>query len=391
MTGDSGAVSDPLLILTGEAVKGGRGIKSDGGSPGRRNAVARALRPVGPAGLGVHVGEPIPAILDTNVILRDMEHWVRRGKPTFLWLAGRAGTIRLFASKQVSDEIAEHLVAFAKKRNLSASVLASLWRDHYAPHIRFVDAGQLQVEDPRVRAVAVRDPDDVPTAVLALMLAPSLVLSDDRKDLVAPGIAAPDWFGAVRFGMVVVRGDALLTAVWVFGVLGVEGVRAAARQGSRLIRTPLGFFGFLLAAALLTRTLRSRSLSGETMKQFKEVAGRALLGGLRVMAEREQGIRDLDQVAVGPPEECSLARSICRELGLARVPLSRTKLVEALRLHGFGGRALHTEVRELLESNPAFVEVSPRRWELGRRLGSGEEPSRSLMPSNIEEGEERCI
>ena len=386
MTRDSGAVSDPLLILTGEGVKGGRGIKSDGGSPGRKNAVARPLRSVGPAGLAVHVGEPIPAILDTNVILRDMAHRVRKGKPTFLWLAGRAGTIRLFASEHVCDEIDEHLVAFAKKRNLSASVLASLWQDHYAPHIRFVDAGQLKVDDPRVSAVALSDPDDVPTAVLALMLAPSLVLSDDRKDLVAPGIAAPDWFGAVRFGMVVVRGDALMTGVWVFGVLGVEGVRAAARLGSRLVRSPLGFFGFLLAAALLTRTLRSRSLSEETMKQFKEVAGRALLGGLRVMAEREQGIRDLDQVAVGPPDERGLVRSVCRELGLARVPLSRTKLVEALRLYGFGSRTLLTEVRELLESNPAFVEVSPRRWQLGRGLGSGEGPGRSLIP-NIGEGE----
>ena len=91
--------------------------------------------------------------------------------------------------------------------------------------------------DPRLRGVLADDADDLPTAALALLVAPAVVLSDDH-DLVDHGFAGQTaWTQAAGDVLIVARADGQLVS----GFAGVTwttvgagyGVAAAVRGARR--------------------------------------------------------------------------------------------------------------------------------------------------------------
>lgn len=85
------------------------------------------------------------------------------------------------------------------------ATLRTHFEERYLPTPRFVAVSTAEIVDPQV--VAISNPDDVPMGQLAKLIAPRVVLSED-KDLRGPGIAPDDWRGAARFAIDVAEGAA---------------------------------------------------------------------------------------------------------------------------------------------------------------------------------------
>src|SRR5690242_16758972 len=120
-------------------------------------------------------------ILDTNLVLQDIWYSSRKDAKTALQDALQKDEYWVFMAEPVFQEVEEKLIEL---RRGDVDKQIALWRSAYAPNIWAVrmkeDAYQ---DDPRIRVLAMCDPDDVPTAQLYLFLYPEFLFSDDKRHL----------------------------------------------------------------------------------------------------------------------------------------------------------------------------------------------------------------
>jgi hypothetical protein len=226
--------------------------------------------------------------------------------------------------------------------------------------------------DDRVAQVAVRHPVDLPTAQLAVALAPCHALVDDadladygignRQD---PDLGVSKWLVLAHGSANQAQLDLAGGAVWVPSVLGAELVRGAV---SVLTRLPDWAKLTLVAAA--GALLYWWQSSGRAAEQFGRARplvrkiGDVVLPIVATIAERalaaEQAWRE-DVVEAGP---VALSERIARRLALADNPMTAAEL--AREIEGTGSiRSREIEIRTELRSCVAFAELTRGRWRLG--------------------------
>jgi predicted nucleic acid-binding protein len=143
-----------------------------------------------------HAGWPVVA--DANVLLRDVSKACRQRRRTILVTAANSGTVRLFCAQHVLDEVAEHAVEFATGRGVDPAMFLRLWEAEYLPLLHLVDPADGLLAPDEAERIALLDhgpparydPDDVPSATLALQLG-AFFLTTDKKPLWAvygPGV-----------------------------------------------------------------------------------------------------------------------------------------------------------------------------------------------------------
>lgn len=106
--------------------------------------------------LGVHTAS---CVIDTNVLLQDISRTLKKKQTTALVLAARIGTLRIYASTQVRDEVPEKLHARAQSLKIDPGEACRLWRTTYIPLIHFLDPGDLARDGEKIAALLQRDPD----------------------------------------------------------------------------------------------------------------------------------------------------------------------------------------------------------------------------------------
>lgn len=133
---------------------------------------------------------PPPVVVDANVLRNDILRACRTGRRTVLVTAANAGLLRLFCAEHVYLEVIEHSGDWTATGAVTRDAFLRRWLLEYLPLIRVVTIGEgyLSWLDPaelaRIRRLAEpgQDPDDVPSAVLALLLE-AFFLSEDAKPL----------------------------------------------------------------------------------------------------------------------------------------------------------------------------------------------------------------
>jgi len=133
---------------------------------------------------------PPPIAVDANVLRNDIRRACRTGQRTVLVTAANAGLLRLFCAEHVYREVIEHSGEWTATGPVTREDFLRRWLLEYLPLIRVVpiEEGHLAWLGPaelaRVRHLAQpgQDPDDVPSAVLALLLE-AFFLSEDGKPL----------------------------------------------------------------------------------------------------------------------------------------------------------------------------------------------------------------
>jgi predicted nucleic acid-binding protein len=177
---------------------------------------ASAVAPIrfpGPEGAfpGDILLRPPPVVVDANVLRNDILRACRTGQRTVLVTAANAGLLRLFCAKHVYLEVIEHSDDWTAGGPVTCDAFLRAWLLEYLPLIRVVPLGEghLSWLDPgeleRIRRLAEpgQDPDDVPSAVLALLLE-AFFLSEDGNPLRAVyGVVPPrhrEWVNILKAG-----------------------------------------------------------------------------------------------------------------------------------------------------------------------------------------------
>ncbi len=316
---------------------------------------------------GLPLGGPQLLVLDSGVIYNDivfrLRHPERRG--VLLGSAERA-TSRLLAADHVFDEIYDRLDGHERRGVTPEAVIGCFERD-YLRLVRFVEL-PLWPPPVRVAVVGARDPDDAATAMLALLVAPSLVFSLDAHLVDAGFGRREDWLRlAWQADEVLAYDGTLVLGGWALGRAG-RWLRDYARRLTEDTQGEEVLAGMTLAMVILAALPGAANAIDKRARRVLAGARRVAVetvtvaGGLAV--ERGRRTLALQAAAVEPDLPSTLATRAARELALADCPQSTAQLAATLRAdsHALAG---------ILGAHRAFVPAAGA-WQLGRhRLPRG--------------------
>jgi len=310
-----------------------------------------------------------PVILDTNVLLRDIRARLKYQKPTYLQQAAGFGTFRLFATEKVFEEVPTELPEFIRKYGFDVEMAQRMWINEYCPLIRFVETPDSH-SDPRVAKVDATDPDDTPSAILTVMLSPSLLLSDDRRSLGKAELATIEWFSmAEHAALRVTVGDTAFVSAEAFFEVSIASAWGLGKGFVALWRTrpEIAIILSLLAVIVADRVQESER-ARQILAQAGTKAGAMLSRVSSEIAASNLAINALSHAMVRPGQGRPVLDLVTHILAIEG-PLSRTKIIESLRRRGVVvSRDFPLALDSLLRECPVFVQGPSRRWEIGRNL-----------------------
>lgn len=143
----------------------------------------------------------------------------------------------MYAPDHVYHEIYEHLPKLVVTGSASLEQLTVQFETEYLPVIRFVTLSTLEYLDPKV--LAIPDLDDQPTGQLAQLIAPVVVYSEDKKGLIRPGFAHPEWRATTGWAASIaeVAGEERVTATVLSGsIVGISSISGALGRKHKLPR-----------------------------------------------------------------------------------------------------------------------------------------------------------
>ncbi len=276
--------------------------------------------------------------------------------------SARAGAVGLFASSHIYEEFYER-ASSQERRGFATGQILDLFERSYLPRIRFVDVAGLPLET-RALAVHEADPDDLPTAQLALLLAPCHVYTDDR-DLTEAGFGQErNWLSLVRSAE---RTRQVDQTVLVIAELARWSWRKVAPWIDRHLRET-GPGEVIVGAAIGLLALSALPAAGQVrLGQAIDAGERFIAGageigasaGLGLLGERARQSEYLVESLVLAEKTPSLEARVARVLA-TQGPLGIEGLSEI-------ARTSQGEVEALLAARPCFVREASG-WCFGTRL-----------------------
>jgi hypothetical protein len=279
----------------------------------------------------------------------------------------------LFAAEHVLGEMDRDLPGFADDRGVDPTVAVVRWHTMYRPHITVVTVPEIWGEgDDRVTRVANRHAVDLPTARLAVALAPCHGLIED-PDLTDNGFGDPNCLPLAHASANQAEMELVGTAVHVPAVVAVELAKAVSRAFSRL---PDWAQAAVLLAALAGVYWWERN--GKAIRQIgraSELVGKAVEVvaplAATVFERYNEALITWKSNVILPPRDRTLSERIARLLANADEPLTATNMMKRLHLPGTS-REQGDKIRAELRRWDAFAEVFRGRWRLGRPAGATE-------------------
>ena len=301
----------------------------------------------------------------------------------------KPGTVH-YCARHVANEIYEHCNEWAEQARLDPKLMRNVWEETHMRLLRLVDLPPVllysQEEVSRLRVLAHNtcgDPDDVPTALLSLLLDAPL-LSKDRKPLIAvygedfDYDAHTEWLDNLRAGGdLAPLGEVMKVTIMLgggVGVAGFESVRAIVKK----VPWPI-LLGLIVAGGIAYTKLVSPELKRKIADGVKSAATVSLevfseFGVTYVDAHSTFQQLNAPSSAPSQLEESGLTPDIllirtCL-YHLARIPQSE---VSAVELSQFLRDRVdipcgEKKVRAVLRDNPSFAEVYRGRFQLGQAL-----------------------
>jgi len=331
----------------------------------------------------------LPVVMDANALGNDLVRNAQKGR-TVLVSAATGGALRLYCARHVTDEIHKHFAdVWVPRAKSTAPELARLWASEYLPLLRCVEVPDGLLYPSESARIAVLntpdhpkgDPDDVPTAVLALLLQAPLLSKDgaaleavygDHLDVTVH----TEWLDALRAGgNLGPLGEYLMASYFLSAGIAVGTYEAAAA----LVRVvPLPLLMLLAAAGGLAfhrwvppDTKAKMSAGAKTAaREGWDVLQTVLLTYASAKAQFEALAPDPptpEDLAEGMPAQALLTRASMHCLARSRSGhMSAEQLSHTLYLPGVA----HGEgrIREVLRACPAFEQIYRGRFQLGRAL-----------------------
>ncbi|WP_028810227.1 hypothetical protein [Streptomyces sp. 351MFTsu5.1] len=305
-------------------------------------------------------------VVDTNALMSSIENDCRHGHRSRLLRMSDTGSAVLFAADHVYREMYERLPRFAERCKVPLAPLFERFEEDYLPALRFVTVSGIDAPDPQV--LAITDPDDVPTGLLAKLIAPCVVFSEDRH-LKKPGLAPKEWRKAAAFAVDIAEGVEGQTATMTVAALPFRlAAELFTATGRRMGVPPWLLAGIALGGcALLLQKPDRRKVTAEITWQIIEGIANQLAVD---QAQEQQGIAGLRDVILAAPSRPTLRQQVAIALARQTQPVLAAEVRELIYNHFPDEPAVSVqEVRAVLEGGSEFVRVQRYRWQLGREAG----------------------
>lgn len=274
-----------------------------------------------------------PVVVDANVLRDELLRMARTGQRTILANAANSGVLRLFCATHVVDEVDEHFLEWAEKKRIDPAEVQRVWETTYLPLLRCVEVPGGLTAPPEAERLAVLgdalsqygDPDDVPTATLAVFLGAPLMSKDKNALRAVYGDAFDyeghvNWLDALRAGgdLGPLGGLIQVSSMFIAG-LGVgsyKGIKALARHVPWSWLLFGGVIGGSVVNHLLPEVRKQRALS--VVGNALGLAGRAFV---EVSALHGAARTQFEGLSPDGPQWVDLAAALGSEATLARVCL----------------------------------------------------------------------
>jgi hypothetical protein len=331
----------------------------------------------------VRFGRPRLLVGDTGVLMNEVVQGTRRGELTSLLAALYHDAARLYVAEHVLGEMERDLPGFAQRRGVDPTLAVTRWHTLYLPDITVVTVPETWGDgDDRVDRVANRHPVDLPTARLAVALAPCHGLIQD-PDLTDNGFGDPNWLPLTLASANQAEMELVGTVTRVPTVLAIELAKAAGRtfaklpqwaQAILLLAGLAGLYWWENSGKASQHVGRARELTGKAIEVIAPLAATVFERHAEAQVTWEMNVI---QRAV----HRTLSEQIARLLAEADRAMTATELAKRLNLRGALGErgdAIRAELRRW----DAFTEVSRGRWRLGSRASTA---GAAIQPGDVAE------
>jgi hypothetical protein len=313
---------------------------------------------------------PVPVVVDADVLIRNVEYTIRKGWAGALF--GQASGdyslitgVVLFAAASAGGEAIRHLSDVAERQGVELQTVWAIWNSLVVPNVRFIELRDDAANDPRIDGV---HPKDVPTAVLAAVLAPAVLATDNRKhfrpfglpDEIKTDAVALDLYAVGRYGASINSATAVPP---LSGAVAIEGIKKMHAKLGNDVTTLVGLvtLGGLVLFLLSERGDSLRVKVGKAAQEY----GPPLL---EWMAEGMAANERVGAFAIKRGSEGDALAVLARHLAVGRTMMSTVEVACALRQRGysFRDRIRHeTATRAWLVGEPCFHEFQHGHWSLG--------------------------
>lgn len=314
-----------------------------------------------------NLATPCQFVIDTEFFYSAFQYELQQGRCPLSLREAMNGSIRLYMASATMTELREKkLGEFAVGLCTSPAVLSEFLR-RWQKWITEVDI-PAEHQDPRIVAVSERDPSDRPAAILASILAPCMLVTND-KDFQAYGVNNSIshviiFEAAVELSWASVEMHAILQIPELPLRGAIIGVGLAAE---RFKVSPL----VIVAAVALLGFVAYRVVSEEARTTIKTTAksmAKNYVSDLHRVQTAERLARTcLEQRVVVPAVNRSREDNIVRELAMTNEPISAQRLWERLPTND---RPSVKSIREILRNHPSSKGYGRGTWVFGNGLPS---------------------
>jgi hypothetical protein len=334
----------------------------------------------------------VVGVVDTNILLNDLKHSLQEPRLTPLMESARIGSLKLFASTTVRDEVWEKLgiEKITRKLKIDPAEARQRWKQAYLPWITFLDPTGLPLLSARVKGLLKRDPDDVPTGQIIELLQPDVVFCYD-KDLVAFDVLAGGWIHVSYAYRDISRQASVMVGVEITGTLTIRVTVVGAQLSfaaleqiyaslQRMDKKILWGMILILVVAL------GLALACTSSRRWLFVQGQALASAVkqsvstveervgeiaedmaiieRASVEAKQSLAERQQRALTPPR--GVREYAVMALARASGPLSLPELMKRMEAAGYQTEAQQPEryLSHVLHAHPRLFSVEDKCWSL---------------------------
>jgi hypothetical protein len=305
-----------------------------------------------------------PVIGDANALIQDVLRRTHSSFGILPFLAERK-LITLLAPIHIEAKVHLRLPEVATRIGANPDQAMEIWGTVHRRLMRFVDVGDLMRDDPRVSQVALNDPEDVAVAQLGVLLAPSLVLTQD-KHLTTVGIGEPQWVDALHVLRELAELERLMYGAAQGAVLAARLTGLAIVEVVRFLRrSELGLGVSLGVAAYSALHMRPQLKSAARRVRTRgwPALERALAGMTDIFDRRDTVGRQLRPTLVQATLGEIPAAAVARVLAERGAPMTVATIHAALAARG--SHLTFDQVAQTLRDEPPFELVRGRGWQLG--------------------------
>jgi len=305
--------------------------------------------------------EPMPAVLDTSCVRTGLHNHLATGSLPASLQAVADRTIRLFMELETLRETLRKLPEFASQLSVPPSELNRIFADDWLPLISVVSLPpELRALDDRAVAVRDLDADDYPTAALAALLSPCILLTHNHRHFQPLGVRMPSQGVDAVFAVMDLKiGETQVQAIAMVPVAPVVATAATVQWAWEKI----GPVTLLILAVLVVGGIELyRRQPAERKQRIRSVAADAghflLEESAKACTKVQQAESLLGACAVPAPEPRSVTSAVFRELAMAHDSMSAQRLYDEL---DGSVRASVPRLRSFLHANKPSVFLEVRR------------------------------